>query len=735
MTTRFTMLCALAGLACLATAGPARADGQVTFGSQWWTQSAPEARFQEYREVPRGGFIESFFFDDSLRRLQYEIFGQNALRRDQATSLRVADGARWWLNLDYRQIPHLFSQIARTAYTETSPGVFRLPDSLQAFLERNPGAYKPTMTDLLNNAHPQRLGFRTDVASARLGVRPVRGWKFEVRGSRRERSGYKAYGGPFGFNSTFEIPEPIQQRTWDGDAIASFVRNRLSVQATGGFSAFQNRLTALRWDNPKRLADITGGSTSNGDGVSQGQIALYPDNQQVRGLLAVGVRLPRRSTFTGTVGLSRTTQNADFLPMTVNTAILAADSLARLAALPARSLDGKATSLTQDYRLTGRPLERVSGTLRFHERHYDNKTPVLTLPGVVTLDQAWTQEELRNNPFGNKQTIYGADLGVEVVRGLSLTGTAEYQLSDRTLREVTRDKETIFELGALAHPLDALELQVKYHHGDRKLDAFDPESYQTAVTPDSFIFSEQPGLRRYDVADRRRDMTDVAVSWALGERVDLSAEYAYALDDYPHSVYGLQRGEERTVSAEAAFHVDPRMDLIGGYGFGQFDTRMRSNVTNTAAPVTADDSTNWTATIKDRNTFVFARAEWRGLPKITLSADYVFSRDLALYDLTGILNVYTTGATAKPRFPAQDLPSPFYRRHTLLFEARYRVKSDTDISARYGFDRLDIHDFASQDIPLLGVSALSATQTAVYLGDNSLSYRAHQLALVATRRF
>ena len=52
----------LAGaVALVAHAGPARAEGEVRFGSQWWRQGAPDAKFEEFREVPRGGFLEYFF--------------------------------------------------------------------------------------------------------------------------------------------------------------------------------------------------------------------------------------------------------------------------------------------------------------------------------------------------------------------------------------------------------------------------------------------------------------------------------------------------------------------------------------------------------------------------------------------------------------------------------------------------------------------------------------------------
>jgi hypothetical protein len=102
-------------------------------------------------------------------------------------------------------------------------------------------------------------------------------------------------------------------------------------------------------------------------------------------------------------------------------------------------------------------------------------------------------------------------------------------------------------------------------------------------------------------------------------------------------------------------------------------------------------------------------------------AEYTFSRDQASYDLAN-----GTGT-------AQNLPDTFYRRQRATIEADYKLPGGTKLGARYGYDKWDVNDFAAQDIPLLGVTAGAAT--AIYLGDNSLPYRAHQMALVVTRAF
>src|SRR5689334_23074456 len=162
------VLLALALLAMGSAAGPAHADGAATFGTQWWSQSAPEAKFQEFRQIPQGAYFESFLARGGSDRWKTSFWGTNALHNDQQLGLMVSRGVRWQLNGHWQQIPHNISQVARLGYTQISPGVFVLPDSLQSRNQADAGGYRNRITDFLNgSAASTPLGFRTDVGNLR----------------------------------------------------------------------------------------------------------------------------------------------------------------------------------------------------------------------------------------------------------------------------------------------------------------------------------------------------------------------------------------------------------------------------------------------------------------------------------------------------------------------------------------------------------------------------------------
>ena len=334
-----TILALLGLLVAIVLGAPAPAsgasDGSVTFGTQWWDQTAREAKFQEFSEEPRGAFLEQYALRAWRDRNLVLFYGDHSLRHDQSNSLTWWNGAKLRVDLGYQEIPHNLSLIARSPFSEVSPGREVVPDSLQAANQANPAGYVARLKDALAVSPRLNLGFRTDITRARLRARPARDWQFELKGSRRMRSGRKAYGGGFSPGNGVEIWEPIAQRILDGEARATYQKERATLLATAGVSEFHNEVNSLTFDNPARL---TGAQ-------NQGRIDLYPNNRSVRGTVGVAYRLPMRTAFNGTIGVSRNTQNDPWLPFTVN----AADPYSSLDSLPPeRSTHAKVDVFTQD---------------------------------------------------------------------------------------------------------------------------------------------------------------------------------------------------------------------------------------------------------------------------------------------------------------------------------------------------------------------------------------------------
>jgi MtrB/PioB family decaheme-associated outer membrane protein len=723
-TLRIAVAMALAcGLVASAGTPIARAaEGDVTFGGQWWTQTDPDAKYQEFSVVPRGALLESFMLQEWSGRNGVAVWGGNAMRADQATRITWANGARFRLDLGYAEIPHLFSQVARSPYVETAPGWFTLPDSLQAKNQRTTGTYTATMRDLLDTAPVIGLGFGTSVSTARLRVRPTHGWQIEARGTRRERSGVKPYAMTFGFSTAIEIPEPIEQRMIDGDVVADYRRDRFSTQVDVGVSTFDNFISTLRVDNPKRLTDVNGG-----DGPKVGALDLYPDNKVVRASVAMSYLMPRNTALTATLGVSQGTQNDPFLALTNNSAL----PQSSLDSLPARSLDAKAVQLNGDVRLATTLAKGLGGSLRFHYTDYDNQTPNLDFIGQVPYDVSFQRyAPLSSEARSNTQWQAGGDLDYAVNSKVSVGAMGEYRVNERTVREVEKNNETVLGARARVRPMSAMQIEARYWRGDRKIDAFLDEDYegfkQRAVGPtagvyDSLADLEQAELRRFDVAARIQDRATAGVSYMFGERLELGATYAYLKNDYHETTFGLQDATAHTVASNGAYHVNERLDLNGGYGYERTETHQASRESGTAT-LSINPLDNWGAFLKDTDVFVAAGFDWwPKADKISVSANYQLSRHVAAFDLSNGRNT------------AQDLPTNIYRRHEAVLDASYQWLEKTRVSLRYGWEEYDILDWATNDVPL--IFPLTGTANAVFLGDSSEGYRAHRVAVLVKHQF
>jgi MtrB/PioB family decaheme-associated outer membrane protein len=615
---------------------------------------------------------------------------------------------RWTAEVSYRETPHNLSFVSSTGYAFVEPGIQTLPDALQSAIETGPNPSDVAiLTDYLNHARPLDLGLRTDALGARLKGRPGQGFKFEISGSRRNRSGYKAYGGSFGFSNVVETAEPIRQSMAQGEARLTYTKKKLTMEGLFGLSAFDNHEGTLTFDNPNRLVDSVSAS-------SRGRIDLYPDNRQWRAGVNLALMLPHRSSLDGAFEYAQTRQTDTWLPYTINSALFArTDSFP----LPGTNTDGKANLTTVNVRFTTHPFAHVGGTLRFRDHHYDNKTPVWTLAGQAPYDGSWAGGEVETRPFSNRQTVSGADLDWSPIRQASLYGTVEFTHREHTYREIGADNELAGEGKLVLRPKTWLTAMGRYRYGDRDADELDIEEYMS----ETGALEEQPGLRRFDVASRIQNLGEASLSWTGFSPLATSLNFRYLRNEYHETVMGLQDDTQKSAAFDVVYTPSDRVDLEGTVGYAWIYTNQASRTSNVAVPVQAD-TLNWRARLYDEIMSATGNVDFHATKKVDLDLSYFYERSPGTYRLTS--NKLTP--------PAQDLPGTWYRRQGVGTELRYKLTTVADAALRWAWEEYDANDFASQDIPLLLVAG---TSRALFLGDNTQDYIANAVSLVVTRRF
>jgi hypothetical protein len=97
--------------------------GSLTAGAQAVGESVRSSKFTEYRDVPRGTFVQALTFDLSNRDFYASIAARNLGQADQQLAAGFGSRGKLRVDLGYNQTPHRFSFFGATPYVEMTPGI------------------------------------------------------------------------------------------------------------------------------------------------------------------------------------------------------------------------------------------------------------------------------------------------------------------------------------------------------------------------------------------------------------------------------------------------------------------------------------------------------------------------------------------------------------------------------------------------------------------------------------
>ena len=157
-----------------------RERGRIEFGVRQLYGDRRSAKFNEYREIPQGFFVQhlELNLDDLLQNTFFVNFqGRETVERDQNYLLELGMYRKYRLELRWDQTPHVFTTTGKSFFDEFSPGVFSVPDPLRSLLVP-PAPPAPTQTtaqrqalleSALQSARLLDLSLRRDMGSGLSG--------------------------------------------------------------------------------------------------------------------------------------------------------------------------------------------------------------------------------------------------------------------------------------------------------------------------------------------------------------------------------------------------------------------------------------------------------------------------------------------------------------------------------------------------------------------------------------
>ena len=419
------------------------------------------------------------------------------------------------LNLEWKEIPWIWSDDARSFYPAAGTTDQRLPDGWVTGNTADMTLLVPSLRDI--TIGHQRETLSLGAALARPGP-----WRTRVDLEHTQREGNFTKGASFLFTGT-ELVAPLDEETTRVEAAVGYVRDTWQLETAYQVSLFESGNRSVRWDNP--FPAFNGGD--------RGELSMAPDNE-FHQVVVTGYWRPSRSlNMAGQVAMGRATQDDAFLAPTLNQNL-------NVPALPASSLDGRVNTRIANFRINGHLTDRLRGRVVFRYDERDNDTPQYPFTTVAT--DTFVVGPFVNQPYSFERRTIEGGLDYRVSRELSLSASARHQGTDRDFQEVGETTTNTFSLSARANPADSLTVRARVSRESRSND-LDP------ALLDPF---ENPSLRRYHFAEKDRDLFRLAADFALTERWTTGAFIEFAEERYDDTHIGLSEATDRILGVDVS---------------------------------------------------------------------------------------------------------------------------------------------------------------------------------------
>lgn len=505
------------------------------------TSSVDSAKFTEYRDLSNGVYNPQFSIFGSKKSIDFSIFANNIQQDDQ----RYFGGAKFgWggIAFDYNQTPHNMGFNGQSLFLETAPGVWSMNSTLRQQLASAVAAtasaartytwYSSLLAPTFASANLVDVGTlrKRGNVDFDLGQKLPFDLAFtyirEVKTGSRGASGGDIVGG---VTSAVDVPEPVNEVMQDfGVRWAYDVPKKANFHATFNRNIYNDRIDALIIDNPFMAVD----NLSNGPASTR--FGTPPDSQATRGAFGTQLKFAHQTRVTADAAFGTWTQDAQFLPFTINTTMLAnANTPATsLSGLPQQSLNGKVNTTMFTLGFSSRPVQALGVRLRY--RYYDmaNKTAGIQWNGspAGAPDRTWDSTTpgtsdapfggfVTANPYSAKSARFDGQVSYDI-KDLTVEGTLQHAALDRTYREATSGTENNYGFSAVYHAQEWVGFRATVNQRHRTAEG----------SPDAATFLGYQA----DEAELKQNRATVDIEVSPSSVYGFTFAYSRRHDDYPN---------------------------------------------------------------------------------------------------------------------------------------------------------------------------------------------------------
>ena len=664
-------------------------------------------KYEEYRDIPADHPILDKLklnAEKEDKNSYIEFYTEDSFQSDARYILRAGKYGLYEIELGWDELPHVLSNSGKSLFVAQGKGNLTIADDIQHVLQQNP-LLLPT---LLTEAHPVPLRLHRDTGWFSFRYTPTPAWDMRIGYTLRSNHGRRPLGTAFFFTNMVEVLQPIDSLTHEITASLEYAQKTWSLRLAYSGSLFENDVKALVWDNPFRLDDAV-------FGPSRGRLTLSPDNQAHTISLNGALKLPWRSRLTGALSYGWMLQNADFLPFTINSAI-------SQPTLPARSLEGERNPFLMNFRLTSRPLDKLTVTARYRFYDLNNNSRSLLFPDYVVTDFGLAGIARRNLLYAYSTQTLGLETSYRLTSWGALKLGWEWKKWRRKFREVRNSDEQRVTPAFDLTPVDWLLLRASYTHAQRDAHDYNPLAAEASFPSGRSVENARLiALHKFDEATRTRDGVEFLAQFTPFETWSVVTSLSFGNDDFTRSAFGLLRDTYISPSIDLVYSPVQRLNFFANYTWELYDYRQRSRERQVAGFMVVDDpANNWTATGSDSIHTVGA-----GMTLVLAPKKLEFSFDYSISDAFSRLQSGGTNPTAT------DFPNVKSRFQQLEAIFHYHLRENVTVRVGYRFERYDESDFATTAIPGVGNirpymgNVDSGAITSTFLGAYAPNYWAH----------
>jgi MtrB/PioB family decaheme-associated outer membrane protein len=721
------------------TLGGMGLEGEVETGARFFLEEPSKtrsAKFQEYRDVDDGLFLQRFYLraftsDDSYST---ELAGSEWGSENQNFSLSAGRLGLWQFSFEWDQLRHVLFTNTRLLATETDRGVFLL------------GTPRPALT--AHNAAPERDDLSVRWDTARLGFRYSFTPDFDMKAeyTRIRKDGDRPFGMAFGSpgNNFYEVLEPIEHTIHDFRLQGTYATERWQIVFGYTGSVFVNDQRRVLADNPcfGNPAGQCGASDGGAAAVARGQSSLPPSNMAHTLSLGGGVNLPLRTRINANFTYSLRLQDDSFLPHTINDAFRGDPDLV----LPEKSLNGKTHVVAFHLNGTTRPWAApvtLSGKYRLYQQIEDSERPAF--PAVVINDRSITRDVHRAARLDYTRHNVDFEGRYQVTQPLALFLGTGWERWDRSEgREVGESDEFFGKAGIDAALADWLQARLTYRPSYRRYAHYDPFSRLHTITVEDDLgelSSQSVFLRKFDQAERDRQQVDVSLTLTPLETVTITPTFAYRWDDYIASRLGLQKETSWSSGIDVNFTPSQWFSVSAGYIYEKLDQTQRQRYRASGAGGTTTDFKDYEWVSENTDTIQTAHLSARGaiVPRLlewAVGANWSYA--LGRVDTNN--PVPPVSGTAANNVTATAKPWPAFEDQLFRLDAalKYHITKAWTATIGYAWESFEQHDWRTDNLtPFVPVPSAAGVpgQTSIWLGNDVKNYTAHIIGASIAYRF